>query len=118
MGSSRRQVPADLPEAMSVEIQRLVQRAFVALDGCGMARVDVMIDGRDGKIYLNEINTIPGSLSFYLWQASGLDFSELINELVETALWRQRAKDKLTFSYDTNILASLAGGGGVKGGKA
>lgn len=119
MGSSRRQVPADLPEATAAEIQQLVQRAFVALDGCGVARVDVMIDGRDGKIYLNEINTIPGSLSFYLWQASGLDFAGLIDELVEAALWRQRAKDKLTFSYDTNILASFAGGGGgAKGSKA
>lgn len=119
MGSSKRQVPADLPDEVSAEIQRLVQQAFVALDGCGVARIDVMIDGRDDKIYINEINTIPGSLSFYLWQASGLDFAGLIDELVEAALWRQRTKDKLTFSYDTNILASFAKGGtgGAKGAK-
>ena len=53
-----------------------------------------------------------------LWQVSGLDFAGLIDELVEAALWRQRTKDKLTFSYDTNILASFAkgGAGGAKGG--
>lgn len=117
MGSSRRQIPADLPEDTAAEIQALSKRAFVALDGCGVARIDVMIDKRDGKIYINEINTIPGSLAFYLWQAGGLDFPALIDELVAGALARSRAKDKLTFSYDTNILAGFAAGaGGVKGG--
>lgn len=118
MGSSKRQIPAELAPEVTAEIQNLSQRAFVALDGCGVARIDVMIDESCGKIYLNEINTIPGSLSFYLWQASGLDFPALIDELVEAALWRQRAKDKLTFSYDTNILASFAVGGGAKGAKS
>ncbi len=111
MGSSKRQVPADIPTAAAAEIQRLSKRAFTALDGCGVARIDVMIDNRDDKIYINEINTIPGSLSFYLWQADGLDFAALIDKLVEAALKRQRAKDKLTFSYDTNILAGFAKGG-------
>lgn len=111
MGSSRRQVPADLPEVVSAKIQELCRRAFVALDGCGVARIDVMIDRRDDKIYINEINTIPGSLSFYLWQAGGVEFPALIDELVEAALARQRAKDRLTFSYDTNILAGFAKGG-------
>lgn len=111
MGSSKRQVPADLPDAVSTKIQQLCRRAFVALDGCGVARIDVMIDKRDDKIYINEINTIPGSLSFYLWQACGVEFPALIDELVEAALARQRAKDRLTFSYDTNILAGFAKGG-------
>lgn len=111
MSSSKRQVPADLPENMAAEIQNMSQRAFVALDGCGVARVDVLIDKRDNRIYINEINTIPGSLSFYLWQAGGLEFPDLIDELVNAALARQRAKDKLTFSYDTNILAGFAKGG-------
>lgn len=111
MGSSKRQVPADLPENIAADIQDMSKRAFVALDGCGVARIDVLIDKRDGKVYINEINTIPGSLSFYLWQACGVDFAELIDELVEAALARQRAKDKLTFSYDTNILAGCGLGG-------
>jgi D-alanine-D-alanine ligase len=117
MSSAKRRIPADLPDEVTAEIQRLVQRAFVALDGCGVARIDVMIDRQTDKIYINEINTIPGSLSFYLWQASGLDFAGLIDELVESALWRQRTKEKLTYSYDTNILASFAGVSGAKGAK-
>lgn len=111
MGSSKRQVPADLPENVAAEIQNMSRRAFVALDGCGVARVDVLIDKRDDRVYINEINTIPGSLSFYLWQACGVDFALLIDELVNSALARQRAKDKLTFSYDTNILAGFSKGG-------
>lgn len=118
MSSARRRIPADLTPERTQEIQQVSQRAFVALDGCGVARIDVMIDNTQDKVYVNEINTIPGSLSFYLWQESGLDFTGLIDELVESALWRQRNKEKLVYSYDTNILASFAGGGmGVKGAK-
>lgn len=116
MSDARRQVPADLSAEQTAEMQRLAGQAFTALDGCGVARVDLLLDKNTGRSYINEINTIPGSLSFYLWQASGLDFAGLIDELVESALWRQRSKDKLTYSYDTNILASFAGGGsGAKG---
>lgn len=118
MSSAQRQVPADLPPEQTAEIQSLACRAFTALDGCGVARVDLLLDKTSGRCYINEVNTIPGSLSFYLWQASGLDFTALIDELVQSALWRQRSKDKLTYSYDTNILAGLAAGGpaGAKAG--
>lgn len=115
MSSARRQVPADLPDDQTAELQRLAQQAFTALDGCGVARVDLLLDKHTGRSYINEINTIPGSLSFYLWQASGLDFAGLIDELVESALWRQRSKAKLTYSYDTNILAGMADYAGAKG---
>ena len=118
MSDARRQVPADLSPEQATELQELAQRAFVALDGCGVSRVDLLLDKTTGRSYINEINTIPGSLSFYLWQASGLDFAGLIDELVESALWRQRSKAKLTYSYDTNILAGMAGAsGGIKGAK-
>lgn len=108
MSSAQRRVPADLSSEQAAEIQSLASRAFTALDGCGVARVDLLLDKTSGHSYINEVNTIPGSLSFYLWQASGLDFTALIDELVESALWRQRSKAKLTYSYDTNILAGLA----------
>lgn len=117
MSTSRRRVPADLPPEQTEAVQKMVRQAFVALDGCGVARIDVMLDVKTDKLYINEINTIPGSLSFYLWEASGLPFDELIDELVESALWRQRTKEKLTFSYETNILAGFGAGGGVKGAK-
>ena len=117
MSDARRQVPADLSTDQTEEMQRLARQAFIALDGCGVARVDLLLDKTSGRSYINEINTIPGSLSFYLWQASGLDFAGLIDELVESALWRQRSKAKLTYSYDTNILASMSNASGAKGAK-
>ena len=90
---------------------------FRVLSCHGVSRVDVMIDESDGNIYVNEINTIPGSLSFYLWEASGISFQELMDRLVQLALQRKRENDRKTFTYDQNIFA-MGGGtkGGVKGG--
>mgnify|MGYP003186609992 FL=1 len=73
-----------------------------------------MIDGKSGDIYVNEINTIPGSLSFYLWEASGIRFDQLMNKLVDLALKRKRESSMKTVSYDQNIFNL---GKGLKGGK-
>ena len=72
------------------------------------------MDADNGEIYVNEINTIPGSLSFYLWEATGLSFDKLMDRLVKLALKRQRQNNTKTISYDQNIFAL---GGGVKGSK-
>lgn len=74
-----------------------------------------MVDEKDNSIYVNEINTIPGSLSFYLWEASGISFTQLMDRLVQLALKRKRAIDRKTFTYDHNIFSL---GGGVKVPKA
>jgi D-alanine-D-alanine ligase len=71
------------------------------------------VDRKDRSIYVNEINTIPGSLSFYLWEATGLSFAQLMETLVNLAIKRKRDADMKTVSYDQNIFAM---GGGVKGG--
>ena len=73
-----------------------------------------MIDGKSGDIYVNEINTIPGSLSFYLWEASGIRFDQLMDQLVDLALKRKRESSMKTVSYDQNIFNL---GKGLKGGK-
>ena len=75
-----------------------------------------MIDESDGKLYFNEINTIPGSLSFYLWEPSGIPYKELLDQLIQLALKRARKFQNLTFTFDTNILnsASFGGAKGVK----
>ena len=73
-----------------------------------------MIDGKSGDIYVNEINTIPGSLSFYLWEASGIRFDQLMDKLVDLALKRKRESSMETVSYDQNIFNL---GKGLKGGK-
>lgn len=113
MQSSERRVPADLPEETSERIRHLAGETFRVLSCHGVSRIDVMIDGSDGNIYINEINTIPGSLSYYLWEASGIGFSQLMDRLVQLALRRKRDNDRKTFTYDHNIFTLT---GGAKGG--
>lgn len=114
MQSSDKRIPADLSEAVSEKIRHIAGETFRVLSCHGVSRVDVMIDEKDGAIYVNEINTIPGSLSFYLWEASGISFEQLMDRLVQLALKRKRLQDRKTFTYDSNIFAL---GGGVKGAK-
>ncbi len=114
MQASEKRIPADLPEAVSEKIRRMAGETFRVLSCHGVSRVDVMVDEKDSSIYVNEINTIPGSLSFYLWEASGISFTQLMDRLVQLALMRKRAIDRKTFTYDHNIFSL---GGGVKGAK-
>lgn len=114
MQASDKRIPADLPEEVSEKIRHIAGETFRVLSCHGVSRVDVMIDRKDGQIYVNEINTIPGSLSFYLWEASGISFEKLMDRLVELALKRKREADRKTFTYDHNIFAL---GGGIKGAK-
>ncbi len=86
-GDPRRELPAQIPSPLRARIQELAVRAFDALDCGGTARVDFLLsDG--GELYVNEVNTVPGSLAFYLWEASGLGFAELLTDLVGEALER------------------------------
>ena len=121
MAASQKKFPADLPDAETKRIQFLAGETFRAPSCHGVSRVDVMIEGkseRDAsgcrKIFVNEINTIPGSLSFYLWEGSGLKFDEEMEHLVQLALKRKREQGMKTVSYDQNIFSL---GGGIKGGK-
>lgn len=116
MASVQRKIPADLPEETTKQIQDYAVRAFKALGCNGVVRIDFMIDESDGSLYFNEINTIPGSLSFYLWEPSGIPYEQLLDELIQMALKRARKYQNLTFTFDTNILdsASFGGAKGVK----
>lgn len=114
MQASEKRIPALLPEEMSERIRKMAAETFRVLGCHGVSRIDVMIDEKDNEVYVNEINTIPGSLSFYLWEATGITFTQLMDRLVELALKRKRETDRKTFTYDQNIFAL---GGGVKGAK-
>lgn len=118
MQASQKKIPADLPDAETKRIQFLAGETFRVLSCHGVSRVDVIIDRKTRNIYVNEINTIPGSLSFYLWEASGIRFDQLMDRLVQLAVKRKREMGMKTVSYDQNIF-SLSGGikGGVKGAK-
>lgn len=114
MQASDKRIPAELTPEMTEKIRNMAGETFRVLSCHGVSRVDVMIDADTDEVYVNEINTIPGSLSFYLWEATGISFSQLMDKLVELALKRKREQERKTFSYDHNIFAM---GGGVKGAK-
>ena len=114
MASLDRKIPADIPDDLSKKIQALAVKAFQALDCNGTARIDFLMDGKTGEVWLNEINTIPGSLSFYLWEPSGLPYPKLLDEMIRLAFARQRAQEDIVFTFDTNVLANAKLGGTKK----
>jgi len=111
---ANKKIPADISEEKAKEIQELTKEVFKTLGCSGVARVDFLIDTKTDKVYVNEINTIPGALSFYLWEATGKSFEKELDEIIEIAIKRHRDKEKLTFSYDQNILAMQGGAKGAK----
>lgn len=116
MTDLKRRCPAELPDGMTEQVQALAVKTFQALGCLGVARIDFLNDRESGELWVNEINTIPGSLAFYLWQEVGVSFSQLMDELVALAFKRQRERQKLTFTYESNILAGVSLGG-AKGAK-
>ncbi len=118
MHAAQKRIPAQLPEDIATECRRLAGETFRILSCHGVSRVDLIMDGATNKVYVNEINTIPGSLSYYLWEAAGLPFEKLMDRLVKLALKRQRDAQNKTLSFSQNIFA-LGGGtkGGIKGSK-
>ena len=118
MASLARKVPAELDAETEKTIKQACLDTFEILGCNGISRIDCMIDDDNGNVYVNEINTIPGSLAFYLWEAAGIPFTKAIDELISLALKRKRKRDSLTFSYDTNLLQmQSAGAKGSKGAK-
>ena len=118
MASLGRKIPADISEEMSQEIRDISCKIFKAIGASGVVRIDFLLDVDNNKIYANEINTIPGSLAFYLWEATGLKYTDMIDRLVEIAFRRQRNRDNLTFTIETNILSGVSfGSKGTKGAK-
>ncbi|MGN1252650.1 MAG: D-alanine--D-alanine ligase family protein [Muribaculaceae bacterium] len=113
MQVSKKRIPADLPADMTERIKFLAGETFRVLSCHGVSRVDFIVDRKDNSVYVNEINTIPGSLSFYLWEATGLTFEALMDELVRLAFKRKEEQSRKTVSYSANIFAM----GGVKGAK-
>lgn len=116
MASLKRRIPAELPEDMTNTVKEYACRAFKAIGGHGVARIDFLMDNESKEVFVNEINTIPGSLAFYLWDADGMKYTQLLDELISLAFSRQRRRENLRFDIDTNIL-SQCGSFGAKGAK-
>lgn len=116
MSAMDRVIPADISEELTEQIQNDAKKAFKELYTSGVARIDFIIDNETNTVYVNELNGIPGSLSFYLWEKSGLSYSELLDELIKIALENYRVKQNTTYSIDTNLLSIQSSSGGQKTG--
>ncbi len=110
MSDLKRRCPADIPDEMTKQVQEYAVATFKALGCLGVSRIDFLNDKETGELWVNEINTIPGSLSFYLWEAAGVPFAELLDRMIALAFKRERERQALTFSYETNLLAGAAAG--------
>ena len=119
MASADREIPADISEELTRQIRDLSLRVFRVFRASGIARLDFLVKRDTGTVFFNEINTIPGSFSFYLWEESGLSFRAMLDEMIDIAKEGHRRKNGRIRSYDTNLLSEKAVRGikGLKGSK-
>ena len=115
MASTNRILPARLDSKMTNEIKELSKEVFKVLNAAGVIRIDYLIDKKSKKIYINETNTIPGSLSFYLWEATNKPYKQLLDEMINLAIKAYKRKKRKVFSFETNILSNFNGLKGSKG---
>lgn len=118
MASLARVVPAPIEESLQEQIQSLSKNIFRELDLKGVVRIDYMFDVTSEKLYVTEVNTIPGSLAYYLWEKSGMNYPELIDEMVHCAMRAHQEKNDNNYAFSSDILKNVKLGGktGSKGG--
>jgi D-alanine-D-alanine ligase len=116
MKGAERRIPAPIPDDLTRRIQQMAVEAFMSVDGRGTARVDFLLHEETGEIYLNEINTLPGSMAFYLWQEEGMSPADVVDELIRLAFEAHAEKRKTTYNYKTGLLAHAVAKG-LKGTK-
>lgn len=119
MASADREIPADISHDLKRRIEDMAVKTFKALNAAGLVRIDFLVNSATEEAWFNELNTIPGSFSFYLWEHSDLSFRALLEELVDIGISRHREKNGRVRSYDTNLLSEKAVKGikGLKGSK-
>ena len=115
MASTSRIIPARISDKLTNEIQECSKKVFRIMNFSGVCRIDYLIDSKTQKFYVNEPNTIPGSLSFYLWKEAGMKYSDLLDEMIQIAIKEYKHKSKKVRSFDSNILEGFNGSKGCKG---
>ncbi|MEA5144627.1 MAG: D-alanine--D-alanine ligase, partial [Candidatus Limiplasma sp.] len=118
MASLKRVLPAPIEPELRARIQKLSVDIFNSMDCKGVVRIDYMFDLDANALYITEINTIPGSLAFYLWEACGVPYRELVDRLVSCAMKAHEEKNNSNYAFSSDILSNLALGGkaGAKNG--
>ena len=118
MASLHRILPAPIEDELRDEIQEMSKRIFRMMDCKGVVRIDYMFDRDSGKLYITEINTIPGSLAFYLWENAGMPYSRLIDRMISCAEQAHADKNRANYAYTSDILKGVTfGAKGAKGSK-
>ena len=116
MASLHRVLPAPIEEELKNEIQEMSRTIFRMLDCKGVVRIDYMFDKHSEKLYITEINTIPGSLAFYLWENAGIPYSTLIDRMIDFAEKAHADKNQANYAYSSDILKNVSfGAKGAKG---
>ena len=108
MESMDRRIPAQIPDDQTALIKEYTIKVFKALNSKGVVRIDYIIDKDTNKVYINEINTIPGSFAFYLWKHDGLEYPDLIDRLVDIAEKANEDKNKNNYTFNSNIIGNIA----------
>ena len=115
MLSATRKIPAEISEKQQNEVKSIATKAFKALNSSGNVRIDFLVDKKTKKVYINEVNSCPGSLAFYLWEPLNIDYTELLDNMINIAIKDYKKKINKTHSFDSNILQGFAGAKGLKG---
>ncbi len=116
MASAKRIIPARISSKLEKEIGEVAIKAFRSLNSAGVVRIDFLIDSKAEKVYANEINSIPGSLSYYLWEKTDKDYQELLDDILNLGIRTYKNKNNKVHSFDTNILSNYSKNS-VKGSK-
>lgn len=114
MATAKRIIPAPIKDITKNKIEKYVKDFFAEIGGQGIARVDFLISKDETKIYLNEINTLPGSIAFYLWKENNVNFAELVDKMVNLGFEKFNDKSKLITTFKSNILSGFGGAKGIK----
>ena len=115
MASTSRIIPARISKELTLKIKETSKEVFRLFNFSGVVRIDYLIDSKTNKFYVNEPNTIPGSLSFYLWKEEGLSYKELLDEIITIGIKEYKNKSNKIKSFDSNILNGFNGSKGTKG---
>lgn len=115
MASTNRIIPANISASLTKEIEEVSKKAFRVLNLAGNTRIDYLIDANTDTLYLNETNTIPGSLAFYLWDKVNLPFNEMCDEMIRGAIFHRREQELRVYTFTSNVLYNAGGTKGSKG---
>ncbi len=99
--NKNKNIPADLSDELRTQIENYAKLAFKSIDCRGNARIDFLV--KDNQVFVNEINTMPGSIAFYLWEGRGYSFQELITKMIDIAIRAQKDKESNIYTYDSNL---------------